>query len=107
MTDDTLMKLASKAIFDDLKKNNRLGLLPAGATHHTLHHMYLSDEVYLRFEVSDRGWDDPPRTFIHIIIKLHESLDISLDNLKDNLTSFSVDFQHCGQVNVKNFGHIR
>lgn len=104
--DDTYMHMASKFIYDYLEAKDQLRILPRGATPHTLYHMYLSPDVYLKFNVNHWNDGDPPRSSIRVRFKpkyaYRESL--SLTTAKNKLLDdviYKIDFQHCGEVTVR------
>ncbi len=109
--DDTYMHMASKFIYDHLeaKEQLQLQILPKGATPHTLYHMYLSPDVYLKFNVIHWNYGDPPRSSIRVRFKPKDAYreSLSLTAAKNKLLDdvvYKIDFQHCGEVTVRSVG---
>lgn len=101
ITDDILMRLASLAIYDDLKENDKLELLPENAGPQTLYHMYLAPEGDFRFNASHRAWDDPRRFNINVSYEFKGLPEQNTKNGNSNRVHFSVDYQDCGDVSVR------
>jgi len=100
ITDDTLMRLSSLAIYDELKEKGDLDLLSKNSGPQTLYHMYLKSPDGFEFTARHHKGEDPRRFTIHLSYQIRDVLETHQEKTPDKRIGFRVDYQDCGPVKV-------
>ena len=98
--DDKFMRLASKAIYEDLSRKGKLRQLPKGAGPNSLYEMYLSHEDDFRMGVSRHLLVNEPHSNIYISYSSNETLGDDEVKQRRTLKSFIVSVTDCGVIDV-------